>query len=88
MEVIVMYRNNWFSGDGWTYYPKTIEISDNCPVCGEKRGKPKYYRFHEDGQWFTVNTWKNPCGHTDYYKQCLEEANRIKGAYKMKLRKR
>lgn len=78
MLVTVMYRNNWFGGDGWTYYPTTITIADNCPVCGEKRGEPKGHRFHEDGDWFTVDIWTNPCGHLDAYKDCLNEAKEIK----------
>lgn len=74
MKVTVMYRNNYFGGDGWTYYTKTIEISNLCPICGEKRGIPYQFRFHEDGEWFVVNKWDNPCGHIDSYKNCLLEA--------------
>jgi len=77
MKVTVMYRNNWFGGDGWTYYPKTIIIGDNCPKCNELRGKPKPYNFCEDGEWFTVDKWDNPCGHIDTYMNCLMEAKHI-----------
>ena len=77
MKVTVMYRNNWFGGDGWIYYPKTIKINDTCPICGLLRGKPKSYRFHEDGNWFTVDIWENPCGHLDTYAECLREAIQI-----------
>jgi len=84
MKVTVMYRNNWFGGDGWTYYPKTIVIADNCPICGKPRGKANSYRFPEDGQWFVVDTWKNPCGHIDDYKDCLIEAKKIKGFKELK----
>jgi hypothetical protein len=74
MNVIVMYRNNWFGGDGWTYYPMTITISDTCPVCGKPRGKPYGHNFIEEGESFFVNQWDNPCGHIDYYADCIKEA--------------
>jgi hypothetical protein len=74
MKVTVMYRNSFFGGDGWTYYPKTIEISSNCPKCGQPRGKPYNYNFCEDGEWFSVDRWDNPCGHVDYYGDVLREA--------------
>ena len=77
MKVTVMYRNNWFGGNGWTYYPKTVEISNCCPVCGKLRGKPKPYNFCEDGTWYTVDKWINPCGHIDFYKDCLIEAKNL-----------
>lgn len=79
MQVTVMYRNNWFGGDGWTYFPKKIEIADTCPVCGGKRGKPYSYRLKECGEWFVVDRWDNPCGHVDMHKDCLVEAEKLKG---------
>lgn len=82
MEVTVMYRNNWFGGDGWTYYPMQIKIADTCPVCGSKRGKPYWHRFCEDGEWFSVNSWKNPCGHIDYYPDCIKESQKLKSEVK------
>lgn len=80
MVVIIMYRNTYVGGDGWTYYPMTVTIADKCPVCGGPRGPVKYHRFCEDGEWFTVNTWDNPCGHIDKYKDCYNEAKAIKAA--------
>ncbi|MFA5037504.1 MAG: hypothetical protein WC479_10065 [Candidatus Izemoplasmatales bacterium] len=74
MNVRVMYRNNHFGGDGWTYYPVNITISDNCPKCGGKRGTPYNHNFCEDGEWFNVDRWDNPCGHIDYYPDCIKEA--------------
>jgi hypothetical protein len=74
MTVKVMYRNNWFGGDGWTYYPVEVEISKTCPVCGGPRGEPGWYNFCEDGEWYSVNTWQNPCGHVDHYADVLIEA--------------
>lgn len=73
-----MYRNNYDGGDGWTYYPMRIEISDNCPICGCKRGEPKWHNQCEDGEWFQVQTWNNPCGHTDYYGDVYRESKELK----------
>jgi hypothetical protein len=78
MQVTIMYRNNWFGGDGWTYYPIKIIIADNCPICGKKRGKPYPYRFRECGEWFTVDKWDNPCGHLDTYRDCIIESEQLK----------
>ena len=72
--VRVMYRNNWFGGDGWTYFPVTVEISNKCQVCGGERGHPRPYHFCEDGEWMTVDIWDNPCGHKDFYPDILKEA--------------
>lgn len=77
MKVIIMFRNTFNGGDGWTYYPMTVEIDDNCPKCGCKRGKPKHHRFCEDGEWFSVNIWENDCGHVDSYKDCYFEAKQL-----------
>ena len=78
MFVTIMFRNTYTGGDGWTYYPMRVEIADNCPVCGQKRGEPKHYRFCEDGEWFSVETWDNACGHIDSYKDCYFEAKKLK----------
>lgn len=80
MIVIIMYRNTFVGGDGWTYYPMRVEIADTCPVCGENRGTPKPYYFCEDGEWFTVDIWDNPCGHIDKYKDCYFESIKLKEA--------
>jgi len=72
-----MYRNNWFGGDGWTFYPVKIEIADNCPVCGAKRGDPHPRSYCEDGEWYTVDNWENPCGHIDTYQMAYREHLRL-----------
>ncbi len=79
MKAVIMFRNNWkcIGGDGWTYYPMTVEISDKCLKCGGLRGKPYPYRFCEDGQWFTVDRWDNPCGHIDLYPEMYLESKKI-----------
>ncbi len=78
MQVRVMYRNSFEGGDGWTYYPVEVEIGDNCPICGEKRGVPRMQSFCYDGDWYGLSTWSNPCGHIDTYKDVLIEAGYIK----------
>jgi hypothetical protein len=78
MKVTVMYRNNWFGGDGWTYYPVEIEIGDTCPVCGGPRGEPYGYNFIEDDTPYFVHKWDNPCGHMDLYADVLVEAGYVK----------
>lgn len=72
MYVIVMERTR----DGWPIGPRAIQISDKCPVCGGPRGEPVDKRFCEDGEWYSVNTWTNPCGHVDKYADVLREAGR------------
>ena len=74
MIVTVMYRNNYFGGDGWVSYPVVIEIADTCPICGGPRGEPTPHIFHEDGDWYSVSVWSNPCNHFDSYKDCLIES--------------
>lgn len=74
MRVTIMYRSNWFGGDGWTYRPVTVEIANICPTCGGPRGKPVTIRQCEDGQWFSLDQWTNPCGHIDRYKDVYVES--------------
>lgn len=80
MIVTIMYRNDFDGGDGWTAYPVTVEIADNCPQCGGPRGNPYPYHFCEDGAWFTVSRWENPCGHLDVYGAVWKESQRLKTA--------
>lgn len=78
MIVTIMYRSTYDGGDGWTVHPITVEIADNCPRCGLKRGVPSWIRQCEDGDWYDVNVWKNPCGHVDMYRDVYKEAKGIK----------
>jgi len=77
MTVTIMYRNSFFGGDGWTYYPVTVEIADNCPICGAKRGTPNPKSYCEDGEWYTLDNWHNPCDHQDSYKDAIIEARKL-----------
>ena len=53
---------------------KYITIRSICPVCGGPRGEPRWLNFCEDGDWYQVNVWDNPCGHQDMYADVLKEA--------------
>ncbi|MBE8233009.1 MAG: hypothetical protein HAW67_04680 [Endozoicomonadaceae bacterium] len=74
MRATIMYRNSYDGGDGWTFYPMTVNISTCCPQCGEPRGSTTTRRFCEDGEWFDVDTWENACGHVDRYHDVYQES--------------
>ena len=73
MELTIMYRNSFDGGDGWRYYPVTIQVGDECLQCGGPRALPHSYTFCEDGEWFTVDQWDNECGHIETYKSVWDE---------------
>ena len=52
----------------------TVTIASTCPTCGGRRGKPVLRPYCEEGQFYSVHTWTNPCGHVDYYPDVLREA--------------
>ncbi|MFI9026387.1 hypothetical protein [Streptomyces sp. NPDC053560] len=51
----------------------TVLVEPECPRCGGPRGKPRNHRFCEDGAWYDVDKWENPCGHVDMYAAVLAE---------------
>ena len=55
---------------------RVVEISATCPRCGGSRGEVRTERSCEDGQWYDVSRWENPCGHLDLYADVLREAGR------------
>lgn len=57
----------------------TVEIADNCPVadCGARRGEPRHLRQVDDGAWYSVQVWDNPCGHVDMYEDVVKEAKAL-----------
>lgn len=66
--------------EGSTLNVGKIEISDFCPKCGQPRSKDIYRtRSYDGSRWVECDGWKNPCGHTDYYEDCIKEAIEIKG---------
>lgn len=65
---------------------RTVTIPANCPVCGGPRGVDadgnatvRNHNFSEDGDWYSVDRWSNPCGHSDMYADVLREARAYAG---------
>lgn len=56
---------------------RIVKISPNCPECGEPRGQIRGSNESEDGAFYHVNVWTNPCGHVDFYPAVLAEARRL-----------
>ncbi|MFE3378814.1 hypothetical protein [Streptomyces anulatus] len=54
----------------------TVTVTARCPRCGGPRGWDAVtpYRFCEDGAWYTVDRWLNPCTHRDLYEDVLRES--------------
>lgn len=67
-------------GSGYTN-PRvvTVEIADYCPVpdCGAKRGEPFGMNQCDDGAYYWVQGWYNPCGHLDMYEAVIREAKAL-----------
>ncbi|MFC8463352.1 hypothetical protein [Streptomyces sp. NPDC057250] len=64
-------------GDGLGYSGVgivTVTVVARCPRCGGPRGDIIPSRFHEDGAWYVVDEWSNPCGHLDEYRAVLQES--------------
>lgn len=53
---------------------RRITISDRCPICGGPRGEPRNLNQCDDGNYYSVDIWENPCGHIDSYPNVLAEA--------------
>ncbi|MFJ6014538.1 hypothetical protein [Streptomyces sp. NPDC092952] len=65
------------SGRGYVgVHVVTVVVAAECPVCGGPRGMAVPHRFHEDGDWYVVDQWKNRCGHIDMYDDVLTEYRR------------
>ncbi|MBT2453331.1 hypothetical protein [Streptomyces sp. ISL-86] len=54
----------------------TATVAAECPTCGGPRGEATPFRFCEDGEWYDVSRWTNPCGHVDMYAAILREHRR------------
>lgn len=62
-------------GSGFTNpCTRKITISADCPRCGERRGEPRGLNSCDDGAFYWVQVWDNPCGHVDMYESVLAEA--------------
>jgi hypothetical protein len=56
-----------------------VTIGTLCPTCGGRRGTPARGNLYSstDGTWRNVDSWQNPCGHTDMYAAVIAEAERL-----------
>lgn len=59
---------------------RTVTISAACPKCGGERGEPRNLNQAEDGAYYSVDIWTNPCGHVDYYGDVVKEADALEAA--------
>ena len=63
--------------DGSPFCLAEYEISDNCPICGEKRGDIFPALSYDGSRRLNVDGWKNPCGHIDKYSDVRKEAKNL-----------
>lgn len=55
-------------------YLRKLEISDQCPKCGAKRGIKRWKGFSYDGsRRLVVDCWDNECKHIDKYRDVRKE---------------
>lgn len=54
-------------------YSMIVEISDNCPKCGGKRGEPYETISFDGSRRLVCHGWVNPCGHIDLYRDVRKE---------------
>lgn len=59
---------------GYYFNLTTIEIADECPKCGKKRGVKRWEGLSYDGsRRLNVDCWENECGHIDKYSDVIKE---------------
>lgn len=56
---------------------RAVTISALCPTCGERRGEPTGLNQCDDGAFYWIQVWSNPCGHVDMYADVVVEAARL-----------
>jgi hypothetical protein len=56
---------------------RTVTIRGTCPTCGGPRGKPRNLNQYDDGAYYCVDVWDNPCGHVDRYTAVIAEAKQL-----------
>jgi len=54
-----------------------VTISAYCSKCGERRGEPQGNNSCDDGAFYWVQVWENPCGHLDLYTDVIAEARAL-----------
>lgn len=63
--------------DGYPGNVVTLEISDNCPECGAKRGRPFGALSYDGSRRLNVDGWRNECGHIDKYDNVRKEGKQV-----------
>lgn len=53
---------------------RTVYVPARCPRCGGERGEPSNLNQYDDGVHYSVDVWRNPCGHVDRYEDVMREA--------------
>lgn len=51
----------------------TVEIVKTCPKCGKERGRVFGGLSYDGSRRMNVDSWKNPCGHIDFYEDIIQE---------------
>lgn len=80
MKVTIRDRSSeapWGSSGLLSPCVRTVEIADTCPQCGGKRGEPFGMNQCDDGAYYWVQGWHNPCGHVDHYEAVAREAKAL-----------
>lgn len=68
-------------GQGLTRpHVRRVEISARCPRCGGPRGERRGMNQCDDGAFYWVQVWDNPCGHLDRYENVVREADALQAA--------
>jgi hypothetical protein len=57
----------------------TVEIPRRCLACGGPTGEPFGFNGCEDGAYYHVDRWVNPCGHIDDYPSILDAVEAGRG---------
>ena len=63
---------------GFDWNVGEVEISDYCPKCGKRRGKPFQAVSFDGSRSVACDGWRNPCGHIDYYEDVVQEAKKLR----------
>lgn len=65
MERIITIPNR--NKEGWFYGITNVKVNWECPICGAIMGEPTLKGYCEDGEFYYVDNWTNPCGHLIRY---------------------
>ncbi len=56
---------------GWLHGTRQVTVYWHCPICKTIMGEPRLQQFCEDGEFYNVHVWDNPCGHVAKYKDLV-----------------